>query len=199
MIYTIDQLRTFSRNQDARLSDDIEFPDTWIDDRIEEGLGLAQDIKTIFYTQETYDLTTNTSPVVSGGDGLTEVEIILQKEPHSVYAVECDLDYFSVKITANNHIIMSVNPNAQVPLDRTILVRYFFYPTLPITTIEMSMEMYRLVKPCISSVLFSNLSDEQNEKIQLDKANTMLIKSTFDIEKDLLSIPITRLWRGTWA
>jgi hypothetical protein len=61
------------------------------------------------------------------------------------------------------------------------------------------MEMYRLVKPCIAANLFSWLSDEANEKVQLDKANSMLVRSTFDIEKDLLTIPDTRLWRGLWA
>jgi hypothetical protein len=192
-------MREFSRAIDNRLIDTVEYPDAWIDERIEEGLGIAQDLKAIFYTQELYDLTTNTNPVSIGGDGLTEVEIILQKEPHSVYTVECDLNYFSVKVTANNHIIINVIPNTPIPTDRTVLVRYFFYPTLPFESIEMSMEMYRLVKPCIAANLFSWLSDEVNEKVQFDKANSMLAQSTFDLEKDLLAIPDTRLWRGSWA
>jgi hypothetical protein len=199
MIYTLAKMREFSRALDNRLMDTAEYTDDWINERIEEGLGIAQDLKVIFYTQELYDLTTNTDPVSAGGDGLTDVEIVLQKEPHSVYTVECNLDYFSVEITANNHVIISVIPNTPVPIDRTVLVRYFFYPTLPFESLEMSMEMYRLVKPCIAANLFSWLSDEVNEKVQLDKANSMLVRSTFDIEKDLLAIPDTRLWRGSWA
>ncbi len=199
MIYTIDKLRTYARSVDGRLEDTTLYADTWIDNRVEEGLALAQDIHQIFYTEETYDLTQNTTPVAEGGDGLTEVEIVTQEEPHSLYKIECDLNYFTVEMTANNHVIMHVKGNAPDTLDKTVVIRYFFYPTLPITQVEMSMEMYRLAKACIAANCFSMLSDEANEKYHLGKANEMNITGTFDINKDEMEIPNTRLWSGTWA
>ena len=199
MIYTIAKIREYARSVDNRLEDTDKYSDTWIDDRIEEGLALAQDIHQIFYTTELYDLTTNTDPVSEGGDGLTEVEIIAQEEPHSIYEVECDLNYFTVEPTANNHVIVRVKANAPDVLDKTVLVRYFFYPTLPITQIEMSMEMYKLCKACIASNCFAMLSDEANEKYHMAKAEAMNMRGTFDILKDVMDVPPERLWSGSWA
>lgn len=199
MIYTIAKLREYARSVDGRLDDTEVYPDTWIDDRIEEGLALAQDIHQIFYTTELYDLTTNTTPVVDGGDGLTEVEIIMQEEPHSIYDIECDLNYFTVEPTANNHVIIRVIANAPDVLDKTVLVRYFFYPTLPITQVEMSMEMYKLCKSCIASNCFTMLNDEANEKYHLGKAEAMNMRGTFDILKDTSDTPSERLWSGSWV
>lgn len=199
MIYTLAKLRVYTRSVDERLTDVNAFPDVWIDERIEEGMALAQDIKAIFYTKEVYDLTQNFTPIVDGGDGLSEVEIIMQKEVHSIYAVECDLNFFTVTPSANNHVIISAGDLSIQPTDYKVTIRYFFYPTNPFTEIEMSMEMYRLVKAGVASTVFSWLSDKESEQYHMAKAESMVIKSTFDLEKDLLAIPSTRLWSGTWA
>ena len=199
MIYTLAKLRTYARSIDERLANVTTYPDTWIDERIEEGMALAQDIKSVFYTKEVYDLTQNFKPILDGGDGLSEVEIIMQKEVHSIYAIECDLNYFTVTSTANNHVILSAGDLSIQPTDFKVTIRYFFYPTNPFTEIEMSMEMYRLVKSSIASTVFSWLSDKESEQYHMAKAESMVVKSTFDLEKDLLSIPEARLWSGTWA
>lgn len=199
MIYTLAKLRVYTRSVDERLSDVNAFPDTWIDERIEEGMALAQDIKSIFYAKEVYDLTQNFKPIVDGGDGLSEVEIIMQREVHSIYAIECDLNYFTVSPSANNHVIISAGDLAIQPTDYKVTVRYFFYPTNPFAEIEMSMEMYRLVKSGIAATVFSWLSDKESEQYHTAKAESMVVKSTFDLEKDLLTIPSTRLWSGSWA
>jgi len=199
MIYTLAKLRTYARSIDERLANVTTYPDIWIDERIEEGMALAQDIKSVFYTKEVYDLTQNFKPIIDGGDGLSEVEIIMQKEVHSIYAIECDLNYFTVTPTANNHVILSVGDLSIQPTDFKVTIRYFFYPTNPFTEIEMSMEMYRLVKSSIASTVFSWLSDKESEQYHMAKAESMVVKSTFDLEKDLLSIPEARLWSGTWA
>lgn len=194
MIFTLAQLRTFTRTVDGRLEDTDKYPDTWIDYRIEEGLALAQEIKQIFYTKETYDLTTNIDV-----DLLTEMEIILQKEPYAVLTVECDLNYFTVEVTPNNHVIIRVIENAAVPADRTVEIRYFFYHTLPITEIEMTMEMYRLCKYSIAAACFDFLKDAESEQYNVAKAESMIVKGTFDLEKDLLMIPTERLWSSSWV
>ena len=199
MIYTLAKLRTYARSIDERLANVTTYPDTWIDERIEEGMALAQDIKSVFYTKEVYDLTQNFKPTLDGGDGLSEVEIVMQREVHSIYAIECDLNYFTVTPTANNHVIMSAGDLSIQPTDFKVTIRYFFYPTNPFTEIEMSMEMYRLVKSSIASTVFSWLSDKESEQYHMAKAESMVVKSTFDLEKDLLSIPEARLWSGTWA
>lgn len=199
MIYTLAKLREYTRSMDERLANVTAYPDAWIDERIEEGMALAQDIKSIFYTKEIYDLETNFTPVIDGGDGLSDVEIIMQKEVHSIYAVECDLNFFTVTPTANNHVIISAGDLSIQPTDYKVTVRYFFYPTNPFTEIEMSMEMYRLVKSGIASTVFSWLSDKESEQYHMAKAESMIVKSTFDLEKDLLSVPTGRLWSGTWA
>jgi len=200
MIYTLAKLREFTRSLDERLEDTAVYSDTWINDRVEEGLALAQDIKqTLFYTKEKYDVQSNFTPVIDGGDGLDVVEIILQREVHSVWAVECDLEAFSVEVTANNHVIIRRIENTPEPKDFTITVRYFFYWTLPFTEIEMSMEVYKMCKSAIASNVFSWLSDEASEKYHMAKAESMSVKSTFDIEKDLMEIPEDRLWSASWV
>ena len=162
-------------------------------------MAIAQDVKPIFYTKEKYDMTQNFKSTLLGGDGLTTVEIILQAEPHSIYAVECDLNYFEVSITPNNHVILSRRANAPDTVDMTVTVRYFFYVTLPFTSIEMSMEMFRLAKYGIAVACYEKLQDNESEQYYMAKAESMVVKSTFDIEKDILHIPDSRLWRGSWA
>lgn len=200
MIYTLSTIRTYIREDlDNRLADTDKYPDAWIDRRIEEGMAFAQDTKQIFTTREKYDLTQNFKAVLEGGDGLSEVEIILQREPHSIYAVECDLEYFSVEMTANNHVIFRKSASASDAVDKTVEIRYFFYPTIPFTDIEMSMEMWRLVKESIAVVCYGKLADKENEQYFTAKAESMIVKSTMDIEKDLLQTDPNRLWSGTWA
>lgn len=200
MIYTKAKIREFSRSLDNRLENTTTYTDVWIDERIEEGLALAQDIKqTLFYTKEKYDVETNFTPVIDGGDGLDTVEIILQKEPHSVWAVECDMNYYTVEITGNNHVIVRRIPDTPTPTDYVITVRYFFYHTLPFTEIEMSMEVYKMVKQCIAVAVYQWLQDHESEKYHMSIAETLVVRSTFDIEKDLMEIPEDRLWRSSWA
>lgn len=200
MIYSLAEIRTYMREDlDNRLSDVNRYPDAWIDRRIEEGMAYAQDLKQIFTTREKYDMTTSFAPVVDGGDGLTEVEIILQREPHSVYAVECDLTYFEVEVTANNHVVLrKISAAPDVP-DKTVTVRYFYYPLIPFTDIEMSMEMWRLVKESIAVICYGKLQDKENEQYYTGRAESMIVKSTLDIEKDLLKIDDGRLWRQSWV
>lgn len=194
MIYTIAQLQEYARSVDKRLEDTTKYSDTWINYRIEEGFAIAQDIKPVFYTIEKYDLENNI--VV---DELTEVEIILQEEPHSVLAVECDLNFFEVTTMPNNHVVLKRRENVPLTTDFIVKVRYYFYPTLPITNIEMTMEMYKLVKDGIAIACFSLLHDKENEQYHQAKAESYIIKSTFDIDKELTAIPETRLWRGSWV
>ena len=200
MIYTLTELRTYAREDlDNRLGDTVKYNDAWVDRRIEEGLAIAQNIKPIFYTKEKYDLTTNFLSTDLGGDGLTEVEIIPQKEVHSIYTVECDLNYFTVSVTPNNHIIMTKNANADDTADKTVVVRYFFYVTIPFTSLELTMEMFRFIKHGIAIAVYEKLQDNESEQYYQAKAESMVIKSTFDVEKDILNIPEERLWRGSWA
>lgn len=194
MIYSLSQLREYARSLDTRLEDTSRYNDTWLDYRIEEGIAIAQDIKPIFYTIEIYNMTEYFTT-----DGMTETEILLQKEPHSVYAVECDQNYFDVRVSSNNHIEISRKPNTVEPTDYLVTVRYFFYPTLPINYIEMNMEMYKLVKDGIAIACFSFMRDKENEQYHQAKAESYIIKSTLDIVDDINNIPVERLWRGSWA
>lgn len=194
MVYTLATLRTYTRSIDNRLEDADKYPDAWIDSRIEEGMAIAQETKQIFYTKEKYDLV-NSIDI----DGLTEMEIILQKEPYAVLDVICDETYYTVEVTPNNHIVMKVIENASVPEDRTVMIRYWFYPTMPFTDIEMTLEMYRIVKCGIAAACFDWLQDEESEQYYIRKAENMTVKGTFDLEKNLLDIPETRLWNRSWV
>ena len=194
MIYTIAKIREYTRGLDERMQDTDKVSDNALDVIIEEGIATAQDIKPIFYTKEQYDLTTDMTVSL-----LPAVEIILQEEPHSVHSVDCDLQFFDVEITANNHVILTKKLNAALPVNYLVTVRYAYYPLMPIVTLEMSLEMYKLVKRGIAIAVFASLSDEANEKYHQEKAEQLVIKSTFDIEKDMDKIPTTRLWGGTWV
>jgi len=200
MIYTKVKMREFARNLDNRLENTTDYPDAWLDERIEEGLALAQDIKqTLFYMKEKYSVETNFTAVDDGGDGLTVVEIIPQKEVHNIWAVECDTTTMSVEVTANNHVIIRRIPDTPDPTDYTVTIRYFYYHTLPFTEVEMSMEVYKMVKHCIAVTCFQWMQDKESEQYHTAIAESMIVKSTFDIEKDLMEIPEERLWRASWA
>jgi hypothetical protein len=195
MIYTKAKMREFARNLDNRLENDTAYTDTWLDDRIEEGIALAQDIKqTLFYTKEKYDIEANLTV-----DMLGVVEIIPQREVHTIWAVEYDTASMTVEVTANNHVILRRIEDAPLPEDYTVTIRYFFYHTLPFIEIEMSMEVYKMVKHCIAVACFQWLQDQESEQYHTAIAESMVVKSTFDIEKDLMEIPEDRLWRASWA
>ena len=199
MIYNISKFREYARDLDPRLTDVDTYSDAWIDNRIEEGFAVAQDIKPVFITKEKYDLTNNFTSIEDGGDGLDTVEIVLQEEPHSIQTVSINRDYFNYRVSYNNHIVVEKVKNAPNVDDKSITIVYYFHPTLPITDIEMSMDMYRFVKEGIAANCFSMLSDEANEKYHLDKARMLSISSTLDIDQDALVIDGTKLWRNSWA
>lgn len=196
MIYTLTTMRSYVRDAlDNRLADSIKYSDTWVDTRIEEGLAIAQDIKqTLFYTKEKYNIETNLTV-----DMLTAVEIIPQREVHTVWAVEYDTNALTLEITANNHVVIRRIENAPLPTDYNVTVRYFFYHTLPFTQVEMSMEVYKLVKYCIAIACFQYLQDKESEQYFTSLAESMVVKSTFDIEKKLMDVPEERLWMASWA
>lgn len=193
MIYTLEQLREYSRGLDARLDDDIAYPNAWIDNKIEEGISIAQDIKPVFFTKEVYDLTQNML------NGLTEVEIILQEEPHSIQSVVFDPLYFTYVLTPNNHLIVTKRDNPVQSLDKTITVSYFYHPTMPFTNIEMSLDMFRFIKAGIAANMFSWLSDEALEKSFLDKAQRISVSNTLDTDHNIMLRDPERLWKNTWV
>lgn len=193
MIYTLAQLRAYSRGLDSRLDDDIEYPNTWIDDKIEEGISIAQDIKPVFFTKEVYDLSQNML------DGLTTVEIILQEEPHSIQSVVLEPLYFTYKLTPNNHLLVTKRDNPVQTLDKTVTVSYFYHPTIPFTSLEMSLDMFRFVKAGIAANMYSWLSDEVNEKAYLDKAQRIAVSNTLDTDHDIMLRDPERLWKNTWV
>lgn len=193
MIYTLAQLRAYSRGLDSRLDDDIEYPNTWIDDKIEEGISIAQDIKPVFFTKEVYDLSQNML------DGLTTVEIILQEEPHSIQSVVLEPLYFTYKLTPNNHLLVTKRDNPVQTLDKTVTVSYFYHPTIPFTSLEMSLDMFRFVKAGIAANMYSWLSDEVNEKAYLDKAQRISVSNTLDTDHDIMLRDPERMWKNTWV
>jgi hypothetical protein len=195
MVYTIADLVTFARSRDERLADTAVYPDATIEQFIEEAFAVAQDIRPIFATKETYDLYNNV--VV---DELTEMEIILQKEPQSIRVI-ADYDdlYFNTEVTANNHIIVTVNENVSKPTDYKVTVHYFYYPLMPMVEIELSVDSYRLIKEAIGAVVCAELRDYEQENYHRSKAKLMAQESAYDLEKDLLKVPTERLWDGSWV
>ena len=193
MIYTLAQLRAYSRGLDSRLDDDIEYPNNWIDDKIEEGISIAQDIKPVFFTKEVYDLSQNML------DGLTTVEIILQEEPHSIQSVVFEPLYFTYKLTPNNHLLVTKRDNPVQTLDKTVTVSYFYHPTMPFTSLEMSLDMFRFVKAGIAANMYSWHSDEVNEKAYLDKAQRISVSNTLDTDHDIMLRDPVRMWKNTWV
>lgn len=195
MIYTIADLVSFARSRDERLADTAIYPNQVMEQLVEEAFAVAQDIRPIFATKETYDLYNNI--VV---DELTQMEIILLKEPQSIRMItDYDDSYFKVEVTANNHIIVTVEESATKPIDYRMTIHYFYYPLLPMAEIELSVDAYRLIKETIGAVVCAELRDYEQEKYHRDKAKSMAQESAYDLEKDLLKIPDERLWSGTWV
>ena len=195
MIFTKAQFREYARGLDERVSDIATYSDTQIDTRIMEGLVIAQDTKPLFSAYDTVDL----SAAVAAGTIIHD--ITLSNEPHSVYDnnVICDRNYFSVDITADNHVICTVLPNAGTATSLTVSIRYFYYPDIDFTTLEVSHETYKFIKAAIAVAVYSNLSDEKNETLYMAKVTSIANTGTFDIEKELINTPETRLWQRTFV
>lgn len=194
MVYTLDKLRTFVRSIDTRVKDVSKYPDAWVDERIESGMAIAEETYPIFSTKEEYNVYNDFMV-----DGLDEIEIILQQEVHAVHEVICDENFFELEIMPNNHIRLKRKEDVPPTDDWSVVVRYFFYPVMPIEDIEMSMNMYRFVKHAISVEVFSKLFDRENEQYHQAILDSMTVRTAFDIEKDLSETPEERLWSGTWV
>lgn len=194
MVYQIATLREYVRSLDARLENTVDFPDTWIDARIQEGIAISQDDKPIFSTKEIYNISNNILV-----DLVAEVEILLQQEVHSVFSVTLDDKAFSYLVTPNNHIVVSKLPMSPVPTSYDITVRYYFYPTLPITELEMSLEMFKYVKEGIAVNAFGYLSDETNQAMHQRILDRYKTTGAFDTEKDQLNCPDSKLWSRTFC
>lgn len=197
MIYSIADLVAYARSRDDRLTDVDVYPTAKMEELVEEAFAVAQDIRPIFAATETYDL--EASVVV---DRLAEMEIILQKEPQSIRAVvDYNETFFECEITANNHIIMRVTEAAAEPDDGNykVTVKYFFYPLMPLTNIELSVDAYRLIKEAIGIVVCAELRDYEQENYHRNKAKLMAQESAYDLEKGLLEFPEERLWDRSWV
>lgn len=193
MIFTLDKLRTFTRSIDRRLDDVIAYPDSWIDERIEEGMATTQDEIAIFSATETYNVENDFKVL-----GLEKVEIIPQLEVASMHSVECDITYFGVEETANNHVILTKDTTKLEPEDWLVTIRYYYYPVMPFTEIEMTMEMYKAVKEGIAVATYKWLKDNDQKQYHLGELKRIARTGIFDLEKDLLDIPEDRLWSGSW-
>lgn len=196
MVYAIADLVAYARSRDNRLENTAIYTTAVMESMIEEAFAVMQDMRPIFATSETYDLEQN---IVT--DELTEVEIILQREPQSIRAiVDYDDVFFDYEITANNHIIMKVTNNKIAPeVDYKVTVKYFYYPLMPLTTIELSIDAYRLLKEAISIVVCSELRDYEQEQVHRNKAKMMAQEAGYDLEKGLLEFPEERLWDRSWV
>ena len=195
MIYTIAELVSYARSRDNRLEDVDRYPTAVMESLVEEGFAIAQDIRPIFTTTEKYNLEAS---VVT--DGLVEMEIILQKEPQAIKLVhDYDDSFFTYEATANNHIIVRV-PNPDLHVDSyTISITYFYYPLMPMTSIELSVDAYRLIKESIGAAVCAELRDYEQEQYHRTKAKALAQESAYDLEKKLLEVPEERLWRGSWV
>lgn len=197
MIYNIADLVTYARSRDDRLADVTVYSDAKMQMLVEEAFAVAQDIRPLFAATETYDLRNSVTV-----DGLKEMEIILQKEPQSIRAlVDYNEFFFDYEITANNHIIMRVTDETVKPDDDnySVTVKYFYYPLMPMTQIELSVDGYRLVKEAIGAVVCAELRDYVQEKYHKDKAKLMAQESSYDLEKNTLDFPETLIEDGTWV
>lgn len=197
MVYTIAELVSYARSRDDRLTNTTVYPDVKMQAYVEEAFAVAQDIRPLFAATETYDLEANVTI-----DGLTEMEIILQKEPQSIRELtDYNMFYFDYELTANNHVIMKVKDNTVKPDDNNykVTVKYFYYPLMPLTEIELSVDSYRLVKAAINIVLHSELRDYEQEQYYRDKAKRLAQESSYDLEKNILHFPDDRFGNGTWA
>lgn len=191
MIYTLADLRTLARSKDERLADVDLYPDASIDKLIEQGFETAESAKQVFYTSETYDLTSDIS------SGLEKVEIILQKEPHAIYKINCDLYGFYPTITGNKHVVVDILPTAQSLTDKTVEVKYFFYPTLPFAEIEMSPEVYHFFRHCLYVNLYGSLRDKESEMYHQEQVDRFVKEGTFtnpvDFEQEIAG-KVGSLW-----
>lgn len=195
MVYTIADLTSYARSIDERLADVNIYTDSKIHALIEEALATAQDIRGIFYAVETHDLEKSITE-----DNLTEIEIILSKEPQSIYdIIDYDDSFFTYKITPNNHILIKTTGYKKIPESYKITIKYYFYPLMPFEYIELSQDSYRLVKEAIAAVLFADLRDYEQETYHRNKAKALALESAYDLEKDSLTIPFERFWRRTWV
>lgn len=196
MIYTLADLVTYARSRDSRLDDTNSYTNSTMEKAVEEALITLQNLRPIFSATETYNLETD---IVT--DGLTEVEIILQREPQSIRnLVDYDSVFFTYELTANNHVIMKVTNNKIVPeLNYKVTVNYFYYPLLPFTQIELSMDTYLLLRETIAIAVYTLLRDYEQEQVHRNKVKLMAQESSLDLEKGILDFPETRLWDSSWV
>lgn len=193
MIYTLASLRAVARSIDERLKDIIEYSDIWIDEKIEHGFEMAEDAVAVFQAEEIYDLTLDIE------NGFTEVEILLKKEPHYIYLVEINKQYFEYYITGNNHIVVTFKNDVRYCEDKTIKICYFYYPVLPFTEIEMTPEVYHFFKHCLYVNIYGALLDKESEMYHQEHVNKFIKEGTFPLPFGFdTSMQAIKFWNSSW-
>lgn len=194
MIYTLAGLRAVVRGKDGRLEDVDAYPDSWVDDKIEHAFETAESAVAVFHTEETYDFTTDIA------NGLTEVEVILQKEPHFIFLVELNKQYLDYYVTGNNHVVIEFKDDAYKAEDKTVKISYFYYPTLPFTEIEMGPEVYHFYRHCLYVNVYGDLRDKESEMYHQAQVDRFVAEGTFpipfDFDKDQQDI---KFGKNTWV
>lgn len=194
MIFTLEGLRAVVRGKDERLEDVDRYPDSWVDNKIEHAFETAEDAVAVFHAVETYDMTADIA------NGLEEVEIILQREPHFIYDVDLEEPNIEYRVTGNNHLIITFNVNADRAIDKTVKVSYFYYPTLPFTEIEMNPEVYHFYRHCLYVNVYGDLRDKENEMYHQMQVDRFVAEGTFPLPFEFDETQQNKkFWDSTWA
>lgn len=194
MIYTLTGLRAVVRGKDNRLEDIEAYPDSWVDDKIEHAFETAESAVAVFHTEQEYDCSTD---ILAGS---TEVTITLNEEPHFIYLVTLDEQYFDYYITGTNKVVVTFKDDVEQALSKIIKIEYFYYPTLPFTEIEMGPEVYHFYRHCLYVNVYGDLRDKENEMYHQAQVDKFVAEGTFPLpfnfDKDQQEI---KFGKSTWV
>jgi hypothetical protein len=177
MIFTIADIRTLARTKDERLTDTETFPDAWIDSQIDQAFEIAESTKQVFSNIFVYDASTDIS------NNLDLVTITIPSEVHNIYSIECGSE-FGFIINQNKTISLEILPNAINAENKTITIRYFYYPRLPMVSIDMQPEVYHFFRHCLYVNLYGSLRDKENEMYHQKQVDRFVKEGTFTVPED---------------
>jgi len=189
---TIDQMRSYARSLDERLTDRQKYVDRWIDSKINAALEMLATYRQSFYAEEVLDLTPYIidgtdkfqtemdgdvigykSIFLSNGQGLPNpLDLQYQIRPAITWTVNEDQ---SVEIVMDTN---TLDPND----NHRITFQYYYIPTVPSTETYMSGDVWHMLRHAIQQTVWDALRDFEKANIAMAnfKESTRTVVSGLD-------------------
>ena len=180
-LYTIEKIRQVARSKDKRLEDTKKYPDSWIDEKIDNAFETAESGRQVFSNEEVIDLSSYVA------DGTEKLEISMDNEIHNYYSIQ-STHTREIDVTLKNDNSLAIELDIEALKKKSeeisITCRYFYYPNSRFTEVFIKPEVYHYFRHCLYTSLYGALRDKESEMFHQEQVDRFIADGSFGIPND---------------